>query len=111
MAYPTTTKLKPTYRKHKSMVNLNHTNVGITTDSFRNRSNEYHRTFNNEVRFIPLVSMPSDKLAQVEGKILSTLREKYGNVGRTKKWFDTSDREAIVQIISRIVGTEIKVAF
>lgn len=107
MAYPTTTELKPTYRKHKSMVNLNHTKVGITTDCFRKRSNEYHRTFNNEVNFIPLLAMPADELALIEGEILNALRNKYNNVGRTREWFDTSDREDIVQIISQIVGSQI----
>ena len=74
MAYPTTTELKPTYRKHKSLVNLNHTKVGITTDCFRKRRNEYHRTFNNEVEFVPLLSMPANKLAEVEGEILADQR-------------------------------------
>lgn len=111
VAFPTTTKLKPTYRNHKSMVNLRHTKVGITTDSFRKRSNEYHRTFNNEVKFIPLVAMPAKNLAEVEGEILNVLRSQYSNVGRTKEWFDTDDRENIVNIISEIMGVKIKAAF
>jgi hypothetical protein len=104
LAYPTTTTLKQTYRNHKSMVNDQHTKVGITVKSFRERSNEYERTFDGEVEFVPLVVMEPEQLALIEKDILSALRAEFGNVGRTREWFDTSDRTRIIEIVQEITG-------
>lgn len=107
MAFPTTTKLKPTYRKHKSMVNDQHTKVGITVKSFRERSGEYNRTFDGEVDFVPLLVMDPNELAFIEKEILTALRSEFGNVGRTREWFDTTDRERISEIVQQVTGRDV----
>ena len=107
MAFPTTKKLKPTYRKHKSMVNDQHTKVGITVKSFRERSGEYNRTFDGEVDFVPLLVMDPNELAFIEKEILTALRSEFGNVGRTREWFDTTDRERISEIVQQVTGRDV----
>ena len=108
LAYPTTSVLKQTYRNHKSMVNDQHTKVGITVKSFRERGNEYNRTFDREVDFVPLIIMAVDELAIVEQEVLAALREEFGNVGRTREWFDTPDRVRIIEIVQHVTGRRIE---
>ena len=104
LAFPTTSELKRTYRNHTSMVNDQHTKVGITVKSFRERSSEYNRTFGGEVKFVPLLAMKPDDLAEIEKIILSTLKSEFSTVGRTREWFDTKDRKRIIEIIQTITG-------
>ena len=110
LAYPTTHTLKQTYRNHKSMVNNQHTKVGVTVKSFRERSSEYARTFDGEIEFVPLLIMQPDELAAIEKEILAALRSEFGNVGRTREWFDTPDRVRIAEIVQQITGRAIESA-
>ena len=106
MAFPTVPVLKPIYRKLKTQVNNQHTKVGITTDSFANREREYKKTFNQEVEFIPLVEVPSERLHQIESVLLFALTKRYAKVGRAREWFNTTDRETIAEMVMSISQSE-----
>ncbi len=73
LAYPTTEAFKPTYRRHKTLVNLEHTKVGITVSSFRSRWSEYKRTFQAEVAFHPLFELSASQLSIYEARLLSEM--------------------------------------
>jgi hypothetical protein len=103
IAYPTTDTLKRTYRGHKSFVNSRHTKVGITKDSFRSRQSEYMRTFDGEIKFIPLAAISPADLPALETVILTKIRRIFSTVGNTREWFDTQDRESIVKIIDSVL--------
>jgi hypothetical protein len=104
IAYPTTQVLKPIYRKLKTQVNSAHTKVGITTGRFSTREQEYMRTFNGEVRFVPIVAVPALQLRAIEHVILSEMRSRYAPVGRAREWFDTTEHEAIIQLVEAIAS-------
>ena len=104
MAYPTTSVLKPIYRKLKTQVNDQHTKVGITTDSFAIREREYRNTFQGEVVFTPLAEVPASRLAEIEKLLLVKLCSRYQRVGRAREWFNTTDREEISRIVVAIVS-------
>lgn len=103
IAYPTTDTLKRTYRGHKSFVNSRHTKVGITKKSFGSRHSEYMRTFDSEIKFIPLAAISPEDLPALEAAILAKLRGEFSNVGNTKEWFNTNDRESIVKMIDSVL--------
>ena len=103
IAYPTSKVLKRTYRGHKSFVNNRSTKVGITKKCFSSRQAEYMRTFDGELRFIPLAAISPHDLPAIENTILAKLRMEFSNVGNTKEWFDTQDRESIVKIIDSVL--------
>lgn len=89
MAYPTTDERKPIFRGYKTMVNRNHTKVGITRDSFAQRQKEYLKTFDGEVEFIPLIEIPKDRLKESEDFVRSALTREFGCVGNAREWFNT----------------------
>ncbi len=109
LAYPTSQQLKRTYRNHTSLVNDQHTKVGITVKSFRERGSEYMRTFGGEVKFVPLVSMSPHKLAAIEKVLLAALKSEFLTVGRTKEWFNTADRNRIIEIVESVVKDTVEV--
>jgi hypothetical protein len=104
IAYPTTSVLKPIYRKLKTHVNDEHTKVGITTDSFAAREREYRNTFQGEIVFVPLAEAPASRLTEIEKLLLGELCVRYERVGRAREWFNTRDREEISKIVLAIVG-------
>jgi hypothetical protein len=104
MAYPTTSVLKPIYRKLKTQVNDQHTKVGITTDSFATREREYRNTFQGEVVFVPLAEAPASRLNKIEALLLVELSAKYQRVGHAQEWFDTTDRDEISRIVLAVVS-------
>jgi hypothetical protein len=113
IAYPTTSELKSIYKpkNYKTMVNDQHTKVGIAKDSFNSRSKGYYGNFDNEVDFIPLVIIDVKHLGQIEKFILSEINAEFSKVGRAREWFDTTNRKRVTEIVfSTIVasGTEYK---
>lgn len=104
IAYPTTSVLKPIYRKLKTHVNDEHTKVGITTDSFAAREREYRNTFQGEIVFVPLAEVPASRLMEIEKLLLGELCVRYERVGSAREWFNTREREEISKIVLEIVG-------
>ena len=108
LAYPTTSVLKPIYRKLKTQVNDQHTKVGITIDSFAIREREYRNTFQNELVFVPLVEAPANRLPEIEKLLLVELRSRYSRVGKAREWFDSTDRNEIAKVVLSVVRTVLK---
>jgi hypothetical protein len=84
------------------MVNHEHTKVGITTSTFVMRENEYMRTFNQEIAFLPIVVVPIHKLASLESQVLAELRNRYSLSGSAREWFRTTEREQIAQLVWKL---------
>lgn len=103
IAYPTTSTLKPIYRGYKTMVNNQHTKVGMAQDSFRSRRNGYLITFNGEIDFIPVAKISLDILPQIEKIVISSVAKQYEKIGRSQEWFATSDHQSVIGIILRIL--------
>jgi len=111
IAYPTTSELKSIYKpkNYKTMVNDQHTKVGIAKDSFNSRSKGYYGNFDNEVDFIPLVIIDVKHLGQIEKIILSEINAEFSKVGRAREWFDTTNRKRVTEIVfSTIVASGIE---
>ena len=47
------------------------------------------------------------KYLQIMKEILTALRSEFGNVGRTREWFDTTDRERISEIVQQVTGRDV----
>lgn len=99
LAYPTTSVLRPTYRGHKTLVNHEHTKVGITTKAFVTRENEYMRTFSFELAFFPLLVAPLASLYVMEHAILAEMRRRYPLSGAAREWFHTTARQDIAELV------------
>jgi hypothetical protein len=101
IAFPTSRVLKSIYRpkNYKTLVNDQHTKVGITKNSFAQRRKGYVDNFDNKVNFIPLAIVPLDKLDEAENLILGEICKKYTKVGRSREWFSTQNREDIIELI------------
>ena len=111
IAYPTTSELKSIYKpkNYKTMVNNQHTKVGIAKDSFNSRSKGYYGNFDNEVDFIPLFIIDVKHLGQIEKIILSEINAEFSKVGRAREWFDTTNRKKVTEIVfSTIVASGIE---
>lgn len=111
IAYPTTSELKSIYKpkNYKTMVNDQHTKVGIAKDSFNSRSKGYYGNFDNKVDFIPLVIIDVKHLGQIEKIILSEINAEFSRVGRAREWFDTTNRKRVTEIVfSTIVASGIE---
>ena len=104
LAYPTTSTLKPTYRGHKTLVNHEHTKVGVATKSFLSRKKEYLNTFHREVAFVPLVIVPPDALSSLEVRVLAEMYQRYPRSGSAREWFRTTDRQVIAEIVWKLSG-------
>lgn len=102
LAFPTTEVLKPTYRGHRTLVNLDHTKVGITTSSFHSRWSEYNRTFGGEVALYPLFELDVSTLAEFESLYLAQLLSKYPRSGVAREWFRTTEREEISMLLNEL---------
>ncbi len=101
IAYPTTSELKSIYRpkNYKTLVNDQHTKVGIAKDSFKSRSRGYYGNFDNEVEFIPIVIIDVKYLDQIEKLVLSEIKAEFSKVGRAREWFKTTNYKRITEII------------
>ena len=86
---------------YKTKVNHSHTKVGIAKDSFNARKKSYLRDFDNEVEFIPVAIIPERNLEQIEKIILEKIKKRYSKVGYATEWFDTDNRDKILQLISQ----------
>lgn len=104
MAYPTTDILKPIYRGLKTKVSSSHTKVGITTDSFAKRGSEYSKTFDGEVKFLPLAEIQPELLADLEKHIVSALSARFSKVGSAREWFDTNDHDLVSEIVLSVIS-------
>lgn len=102
IAYPTIKEFKPTYRGHKTLVNHDHTKVGITRSNFIAREDEYMSTFQFEVAFFPVLELSADHLARFEARLLAELSAKYPRSGTAKEWFSTTKRQAIAELVWRL---------
>lgn len=105
IAYPTTEEMKSIYKpkNYKTLVNNQHTKVGIAKDSFNSRSKGYYSNFDNEVVFTPLVIIEKEHLKAIENTILNEIEKEYRKVGRAREWFNTTNRERIIEIISSTI--------
>lgn len=106
LAFPTSSMLKSIYpqKQYKTMVNDQHTKVGIAEDSLRARKLNYLKTFDNEVKFVPIAFIEREFLEFIEGRIILELRSRFSIVGKSREWFHTSDRQKMIEIISRILS-------
>jgi hypothetical protein len=62
IAYPTSAQFKPIYRGYKTVVNLEHTKIGIAQRSFESREHGYIAAFQSEVKFFPVLELPATQL-------------------------------------------------
>ena len=102
LAFPTSSVLKSIYRpkNYTTMVNDQHTKVGIAKDSFSSRSRGYLSNFDDEVDFQPLALIDDvEELIAAEKVVLANLRAEYLRVGRAREWFATNDHERVVEIV------------
>lgn len=99
LAYPTSPVLKPTYPGHKTLVNDQHTKIGIARNSFIIREDEYMRTFQHEVAFVPLLELQAYALSAFEAKVLALLRARFPLSGSAREWFHTTERKAIAELV------------
>lgn len=104
IAYPTTPQLKPTYRGHKTLVNDQHTKVGVATKDFVSREDEYMRTFQSDVAFYPVLACDPSILPALEARILHAMRSRYPLSGTAREWFRTTDRQAVADLIWELAG-------
>ncbi|MEA1051904.1 hypothetical protein U5801_19135 [Lamprobacter modestohalophilus] len=102
IAFPTSPTLKPIYAGYKTLVNNQHTKVGIARDSFMARKQSYVGTFEGEVEFWPIVEVAREQLKGVEDQLLARLSQRYTKVGRAREWFNTTDRAEIRLMIQRL---------
>ena len=105
LAFPTSSMLKSIYpQKHyKTMVNDQHTKIGIPKDSLRARKCSYLRTFNNEVEFIPIAFVEQAFLEFIEDRILLERRSRFSRVGKSREWFHTLDRRKVIELVSKVL--------
>lgn len=106
LAFPTSSMLKSIFpqKQYKTMVNDQHTKVGIAKDSLRKRKLSYLKTFDNEVKFVPIAFIEREFLEFIEGRIILELRSRFSRVGKSREWFHTSDHQKMIEIISRILS-------
>lgn len=106
IAFPTSSMLKSIFpqKQYKTMVNDQHTKVGIAKDSLRKRKLSYLKTFDNEVKFVPIAFVKREFLEFFEDRILLELRSRFSKVGKSREWFHTSDHQKMIEIISRILS-------
>lgn len=99
LAYPTTPELKPIYPCYKTLVNGEHTKLGIARRSFQDRERQYIRTFQGEVLFHPVLQMAPAHLSEFEARVLAQLTPRYPKSGRAREWFHTAERQAIAELV------------
>ena len=102
LAYPTTPELKPIYPCYKTLVNGEHTKLGIARRSFHDRERQYMRTFQGEVLFHPVLEMAPAHLSEFEARVLAQLTQRYPKSGRAREWFHTAERQAIAELVMRL---------
>lgn len=102
IAYPTSEVLKPTYRKHKTLVNCQHTKIGITVSSFHSRWTEYSRTFDGEVAFHRLIELNGADIHAFERHLLAEMNARYAKSGSAREWFHTTERDAIARLANSL---------
>lgn len=105
LAFPTSSMLKSIYpqKQYKTMVNDQHTKVGIAKDSLRARKRNYLNAFDNEVKFVPIAFVEQEFLEFIEDLILLELRSRFSRVGKSREWFHTSDRQKVIEIVSKVL--------
>lgn len=105
IAFPTSSKLKSIYpqKQYKTMVNDQVTKIGIAKDSLRARKRNYLKTFDNEVEFVPIAFVEQEFLEFIEDRILLELRSRFSRVGKSREWFHTSDRQKVIEIVSKVL--------
>lgn len=86
------------------MVNDQHTKLGIANNSFIRHKKEHLANFDNEVDFIPVAIIATEHLERIEVQIKTAMHRGFEKVEQTNEWFDTSDRQRILEIISKTLA-------
>ena len=106
IAFPTTSLLQSIYKpkNYKTKVNHLHTKIGITIDNFKNRSKCYYDNFGPEFIFTPLfIIEDNQEILSGEKKMLEAIKQKFKRQGRAREWFDTTERNLIINIMTQIL--------
>ena len=106
IAYPLTEELQSIYKpkNYKTTVNKLHTKIGITVKTFKSRAKCYYDNFGTEFKFIPVFLINSDiDIEAVEKKILDAIKNEFTKRGRSREWFETVEREYIIEIAKTIL--------
>ena len=106
LVYTKSSELQSIYKakNYKTQVNNQHTKIGITKNSFASRKKNYEANFGSYLVFKELIILDKKYLKDVEGEILNKLKQEFNKVGRSREWFDTSDRDRIIQIVRDILS-------
>ena len=80
-------------------------NLALQTIAFLAVKKGYLENFDNEVDFIPVATIGSEHLGHIEAQIISAIQSEFQKVEQTNEWFDTSDRQRILEIISNTLAT------
>ncbi len=107
VAYPTSPVLKSIHKakNYKTKVNSQHTKIGKAKVSFRSRQRSYVNDFDNEVVFKPIVVIAPHLLDDVEDSIRKNIDLEYRRAGNARDWFETDNRERIIEIIMQTMAT------
>lgn len=106
IAYPLTNELQSIYKpkSYKTTVNKNYTKVGLTVKTFKSRAKCYYDNFGMLFKFIPVFIINNDAdIVAVEKKILEAIENEFTKRGRSREWFETTDREYIVKIAQEVL--------
>lgn len=89
---------------YKTKVNCNHTKVGKTNDFAGALHGRYIPNF-GDVEFFDITEVPQSKLAGVEKAIHYRIKQEgIKRVGRSREWYDTTDRTKLKDIILQVVA-------
>jgi len=99
MAYPRADEFKVAHTGPGTLVNSRHTKIGLAKVSFHASAERYRRTFDDRIKFIPLVEVLPNRIALVEKELMSALGQRHSRVGAAQNWFDTQDRESMISLI------------
>ena len=106
LVYTKTTKLQSIYKakNYKTQVNNQHTKIGITKNSFASRKKTYEANFGSDLVFKALIILDKKYLKNVEDEIINKLKQEFNKVGRSREWFDTTDRGRIIEIVRDVLS-------
>tara|TARA_Y100001954_G_C15464848_1_gene432704 strand:- start:137 stop:550 length:414 start_codon:yes stop_codon:yes gene_type:complete len=106
IAYPLADDLQSIYKpkNYKTTVNKNHTKIGITVKAFKSRAKCYYDNFGTQFKFIPIFILNNDSdILAIEKKILEAIKNELPKRGRSREWFETDDRERIINIAKEVL--------
>jgi hypothetical protein len=106
LVYTKSSKLQSIYKQknYKTLVNNQHTKIGITQNSFASRKKTYEANFGSDLVFKELIILDKKHLKNIEDEILNKLKLEFNKVGRSREWFDTTDRDRIIEIVRDVLS-------